>query len=342
MVVDLTSRINILGIVSTFVLICSLAAVILLEESEITFNPDGAKISSDSDDINNITSRVAGSPGEELASTIISEMFIQAGMSNVQINEFELLGSWLEEPQEGEEETHMHAQVEQGIGNIPGLPDGSAGSGRIQLSSSGDLNHMTSFSFFGYSGGVHKHDSELIDVGTGDSDEFNDAGDLVDKAVLVQHNPTKTNRSFSDYYRDAIISGASVLMVYEEGGRSPYYEPIVVQDDDGRIIPFPVAYPELDIIPFIFITEDTAEIFMDYIQEASGDDNKYAILDGNWGAARTGPRTVHVVTGEISGRSSSSVMIGSHHDTAYLSNGGKKRRCGCRSNSGDRKRTQET
>ena len=52
MVVDLTSRINILGIVSTFVLICSLAAAILLEESEITFNPDGAKISSDSDDIN--------------------------------------------------------------------------------------------------------------------------------------------------------------------------------------------------------------------------------------------------------------------------------------------------
>jgi len=324
MVVDLTSRINILGIVSTFVLICSLAAAILLEESEITFNPDGARISSDSDDINNITSRVAGSPGEELASTIISEMFIQAGMSNVQINEFEILGSWLEEPQEGEEETHMHAQVEQGIGNIPGLPDGSAGSGRIQLSSSGDLNHMTSFSFFGYSGGAHKHDSELIDVGTGDSDEFSDAGDLVDKAVLVQHNPTKTNRSFSDYYRDAIVSGASVLMVYEEGGRSPYYEPIVVQDDDGRIIPFPVAYPELDIIPFIFITEDTAEIFMDYIKEASGDDNKYAILDGNWGAARTGPRTVHVVTGEISGRSSSSVMIGSHHDTAYLSNGGKK------------------
>ena len=86
MVVDLTSRINILGIVSTFVLICSLAAAILLEESEITFNPDGAQISSDSDDINNITSRVAGSPGEELASTIISEMFIQAGMSNVQIN----------------------------------------------------------------------------------------------------------------------------------------------------------------------------------------------------------------------------------------------------------------
>ena len=55
MVVDLASRINILGIVSTFVLICSLSAAILLEESEITFNPDGARISSDSDDISNIT-----------------------------------------------------------------------------------------------------------------------------------------------------------------------------------------------------------------------------------------------------------------------------------------------
>ena len=315
------SKIDSLGLVSIFVLGASLYAGFFLHDERVEFEVDGREIVADAGNISSFGPRVSGSSGEGDASTMIAEMFVEAGLADVEVTEFEIPGSWIQQPEDGEEGIHMHAQIEQGAQNIPGFPDGTAGSGRVQLSSTGDLDHMSAFTFLGYSGGAHKHDSELADLGTGTAEEFSNAGDIFDKAILVKHDSQTTGRLLSDYYKDAIEAGASVLMIYEEGLETTYFEPVVVIRDDGQIVPFPVAYPELDLIPYIFITQSTADIFIEFIEEADSDSTKYAILDGNWAAAQTGPRVVSVVTGEIPGKSSSTVMIGSHHDTAYFSEG---------------------
>ncbi len=314
-------RINTLGIISAVVLISSFAAGFILHEPSIEFHSDGDRILEESSNLSSLGPRVPGSNSEMEASIIISEMFEDAGLSDVQITEFEIWGSWLVEPDEGDEPIHMHAQIEQGIGNIPGLPDGSAGAGRVQISSTGDLEHRDAFTFLGYSGGSHKHDSEMVNLGSGTSEDFTNSGDLTDKAILIHHEIENTGRSLSDYYREAIEAGASVLMIYEEELESTYFQPIVVLTDDDRLISFPEAFPDYELIPFIFITHETAQTFIEFIDEAESDGSKYAILDGNWEAAQTGFTTVQIVTGELPGKSSKSVMIGANHDTSYLSEG---------------------
>ena len=214
----------------------------------------------------------------------------------------------------------MHAQLEQGSQNIPGLPDGTAGTARVEIDSTGELNHIEKFTFLGYSGSTHKHDNMLTDLGNGSESEFSSFGDLTDLAILINYD---NQRSLADIYKDSIDRNAAVVMIYTEGVETPPFRSVTVQEN-GKTVPFPEAYngqySDL-LIPFIYISESVATTFHDFIDQASEDPTLYASLDGFWEGNNVGTRTVKVVTGELLGSSDEEIMIGAHHDSVYISPG---------------------
>jgi len=310
---------NAMGVICASILVSSFAMGSILGSSHPEFVIDDDSMLHDIENLTSFGPRVSGSEAEQRASEYISQRFEDVGLQNIEIREYQIMGAWFESPDADEEPTHMHAQIEQGSPNIPGFPDGSAGTGRIQIESTGDLNHIESFSFLGYSGGYHKHDSQLLDLGFGSTSDFGSSGDLTDSAVVVHYDGS---RALADIYKDAIDGNAAVLMIYQEGVEEPPFRTVTVEED-GINVPFPEAYggqySDL-LIPFLHISESTAGIFIDYVDEAAGDSTKYAILDGNWEAVKTGTRTIYVVTGEIPG-DDRNIMIGAHHDSTYLGPG---------------------
>jgi len=218
----------------------------------------------------------------------------------------------------------MHAQLEQGVQNIPGipdtLPDSTSGTARVELESTGELNHVEKFNFLGYSGAHHKHDNMLKFLNNGSEDDFNSAADLTDIAVLIQYDG---DRTLADIYKNAIDLNAGVVMIYSEGVENPPFHSVTVRENN-RTVPFPDAYDgeysDL-LIPFIYISQSTADTFHDFIEKAEEDDTKYAVLDGYWEGSHVGKRTVRVITGELIGNGDGKIMIGAHHDSVYLSPG---------------------
>jgi len=310
---------NAMGFFCATILVSSFAIGSILDDGHPEFVIDDDSILRDVENLTSYGPRVSGSEAERQASEYIGERFEDIGLKNVEIRTYQAMGSWVESPNADEEPIHMHAQIEQGSPNIPGFPDGAAGTGRIQIESTGDLNHIDSFSFLGYSGGYHKHDNQLLDLGFGSTGDFESSGDLTDCAIIVHYDGSRT---LADIYKDAIEGNAAVLMIYQEGVEEPPFRTVTVEED-GVIVPFPEAYggQYYDLlIPFIHISESVAQTFIDYVVEAAADSTKYAILDGNWEAVKTGTRTIRVVTGEIPG-DDRNIMIGAHHDSTYLGPG---------------------
>ena len=310
---------NAVGVLCAAILVSSFAIGSILGDSHPNFNIDDESILRDVENLTSFGPRVSGSEAELQAAEYISKRFEDVGLQNVEIREYQIMGAWVESPNDDEEPTHMHAQIEQGAANIPGFPDGSAGTGRIQIESTGDLNHIDSFSFLGYSGGYHKHDSQLLDLGFGSANDFGSSGDLTDSAIVVQYDGSRT---LADIYKDAIDGNAAVLMIFQEGVEEPPFRTVTVEEDNVNV-PFPEAYGgqySNSLIPFLHVSESVAGIFIDYVNEAATDGTKYAILDGNWEAVKTGLRTIRVVTGEVPG-DDRNIMIGAHHDSTYLGPG---------------------
>jgi len=311
---------TIVGIISAIVLISSFSLSFLLEEEEISFTVDDNSIMNDIEQISSFGPRVAGSQEENLAAEYISNRFLEIGLVNVEIEEYQVTGSWFVDAEPDEHQILMHGQLEQGAQNIPGLPDGTAGSARVEIESTGELNHIEKFTFFGYSGSTHKHDNILTDLGNGSTSDFSSVGDLTDLAILINYD---YQRSLADIYKDSIDRNAAVVMIYTEGVESPMFRTVTVQEN-GQTVPFPDAYngqyADL-LIPFIYISESVAETFHDFINQASEDPTLFASLDGFWEGNNVGTRTVKVVTGELVGSGNKEIMIGAHHDSAYISPG---------------------
>ncbi len=233
---------------------------------------------------------------------------------------YEVTGAWFVDADPDEHQILMHAQLEMGAQNIPGMPDGAAGTGRIQVDATGDLNHVESFTYLGYSGANHKHDNMLTFLNNGSSSDFSTAGDLTDLAIMINYD---NSRSLAEIYKDAIDQNAGVVMIYQEGVETPPFRSVTVQED-GKTVPFPDAYggeyADL-LIPYIFISQSTADLFHDYIEQAADDPTLYASLDGFWEGNNVGTRTVKVVTGELVGSGEGEIMLGAHHDSVYISPG---------------------
>ncbi len=311
---------TVVGIVSAIVLVSSFSLGFLLEEEEIHFSPNEESIQNDIDNLVAFGPRVTGSNAELQAAEYIRDRYIEIGLSNVQIREYQVTGTWFVDAEPDAHQILMHAQLEQGAQNAPLLPDGSAGNGRVQLESTGDLNHVEAFSFFGYSGSIHKHDNQLITLGNGSEDDFQSMGDLTDLAVIIEYDGL---RPLAEIYRDGIEMNAGVLMIYTPGVESPPFRAVTVQENN-QTVPFPDAYGGIyaeSLIPFIYISQSTADIFHDLISKAADDDTKYAILDGFWEGSNVGTRTARVVTGELPGSGEGKIMIGAHHDSVYLGPG---------------------
>ena len=311
---------TVVGIVSAIVLVSSFSLGFLLEEEEIHFAPNEESIQNDIDNLVAFGPRVTGSNAELQAAEYIRDRYIEIGLSNVQIREYQVTGTWFVDAEPDAHQILMHAQLEQGAQNAPLLPDGSAGNGRVQLESTGDLNHVEAFSFFGYSGSIHKHDNQLITLGNGSEDDFQSMGDLTDLAVIIEYDGV---RPLAEIYRDGIEMNAGVLMIYTPGVESPPFRAVTVQENN-QTVPFPDAYGGIyadSLIPFIYISQSTADIFHDLISKAADDDTKYAILDGFWEGSNVGTRTARVVTGELPGSGEGKIMIGAHHDSVYLGPG---------------------
>ena len=311
---------TVVGIVSAIVLVSSFSLGFLLEEEEIHFSPNEESIQNDIDNLVAFGPRVTGSNAELQAAEYIRDRYIEIGLSNVQIREYQVTGTWFVDAEPDAHQILMHAQLEQGAQNAPLLPDGSAGNGRVQLESTGDLNHVEAFSFFGYSGSIHKHDNQLITLGNGSEDDFQSMGDLTDLAVIIEYDGV---RPLAEIYRDGIEMNAGVLMIYTPGVESPPFRAVTVQENN-QTVPFPDAYGGIyadSLIPFIYISQSTADIFHDLISKAADDDTKYAILDGFWEGSNVGTRTARVVTGELPGSGEGKIMIGAHHDSVYLGPG---------------------
>ncbi|MBJ24094.1 MAG: hypothetical protein CMB64_05425 [Euryarchaeota archaeon] len=312
---------SIIGVISAVILITSFSASFLIQEEEIEFTIDNNSIMNDIDALVSFGPRVTGSSAELEAAEYISQRFNEIGLTNIEIKDYEITGTWFEDAPPDEHQILMHAQLEQGTPNAPLLPDGTAGTTRVQLESTGELTHNEgAFSFLGYSGSNHKHDNILTFLGSGSEEDFNSKGDLNDLAVIINYDG---NRTLAEIYKDAIDNNAPVLMIYSEGVEDPPFRSVTVQENN-KTVPFPEAfngeYSDL-LIPYIYISESTANLFHEYIEEAENDDTKYAILDGYWEGSMVGTRTVKVVTGEITGTSDEEIMIGAHHDSVYLGPG---------------------
>ncbi|DAC14534.1 MAG TPA: hypothetical protein D7H73_00700, partial [Candidatus Poseidoniales archaeon] len=141
-----------MGVICASILVSSFAISSILGSSHPEFVIDDDSMLHDIENLTSFGPRVSGSEAEQRASEYISQRFEDVGLQNIEIREYQIMGAWFESPDVDEEPTHMHAQIEQGSPNIPGFPDGAAGTGRIQIESTGDLNHIESFSFLGYSG----------------------------------------------------------------------------------------------------------------------------------------------------------------------------------------------
>ena len=86
---------TIVGVVSVVVLISSMAYEFLLhEEEELSFSINDKGMMDDVDRIASFGPRVAGSPEETLATEYISQRFMDIGLSNVKVEEFEITGAW--------------------------------------------------------------------------------------------------------------------------------------------------------------------------------------------------------------------------------------------------------
>ncbi|MBF26713.1 MAG: hypothetical protein CMA98_02850 [Euryarchaeota archaeon] len=311
---------TLVGVVSAIILVSSFSASFLLNEEEISFTVDEDSIMNDVEQISSFGPRVAGSNEEILVTEYISNRFSEIGLVNIEIEEYQVTGAWFVDAEPDEHQILMHAQLEQGAQNVPGLPDGTAGTARVEIDSTGELNHVEKFTFLGYSGSTHKHDNMLTDLGNGSVSEFSSAGDLTDLAILINYD---NQRSLADIYKDSIDRNAAVVMIYTEGVETPPFRSVTVQEN-GKTVPFPEAYngqySDL-LIPFIYISESVATSFHDFIEQASEDPTLYASLDGFWEGNNVGIRTVKVVTGELLGTGDKEIMIGAHHDSVYISPG---------------------
>ena len=311
----------IVGVISTVVLLSSLTYEFLLhEEAEVSFSIDDSTMMEDINRIASFGPRVAGSAEETLATNYISQRFTELGLENVKVEEFQVTSAWFVDAEPDEHQILMHAQLEQGLQNAPGLPDGSAGTGRVAIDETGNLNHVESFTFLGYSGSNHKHDNMLTFLGNGSAEEFESIGDLTDLAVMINYD---NSRSLAEIYRESIDRNAGVVMIYTEGVETPPFRSVTVQEN-GMTVPFPDAYGGQyadALIPYIFISESVAMMFHDYIDQAANDATLFASLDGFWEGNNVGTRSVKVVTGELPGQGDGEILVGAHHDSVYISPG---------------------
>ncbi len=312
---------TLVGVVSVIVLLSGLTYEFLLhDEEEVAFVIDDSRLMEDINSIASFGPRVAGSMEESLASDYISQRFTEIGLENVKVEEFQVTGAWFVDAEPEDHQILMHAQLEQGVQNAPGLPDGTAGAARVAIDETGDLNHVESFTYMGYSGSIHKHDNMLTFIGNGSGEDFENIGDMTDLAVMVNYD---NSRSLADIYKDAIDRNAGVVMIYTEGVETPPFRSVTVQEN-GATVPFPDAYDGQyadALIPYIYIAESVALKFHDYIEQAASDPTLYASLDGFWEGNNVGTRSVKVVTGEIPGHGEGEILVGAHHDSVYISPG---------------------
>ena len=312
---------TIVGVISAIVLVSSLTlGFVLHDDEQLSFTIDDNSMMNDVSQISSLGPRVAGSAEESLATTYISDRFTEIGLTNVQIEEYQVTGAWFVDAEPEDHQILMHAQLEQGAQNVPGLPDGSAGTGRVAIESTEDLNHVEKFTFLGYSGSTHKHDNMLTFAGNGSSEEFSAIGDMTDLAVMINYD---NSRTLAEIYKDSIERNAGVVMIYSEGVETPPFRSVTVQED-GKTVPFPEAYGGEyadSLIPFIYISESVAVTFHDFIEQAADDATLFASLDGFWEGNNVGTRTVQVVTGELTGTGDGEILIGAHHDSVYISPG---------------------
>ena len=310
----------VVGVLSAIVLLSSLTLSFVLEEEEISFSVNDEAMMNDVFQISSFGPRVTGSSEETIAASYISDRFTEIGLSNVQIEEYQVMGAWFVDAEPEDHQILMHAQLEQGVQNAPGLPDGSAGTARVQLESSGELDHVDKFTFLGYSGSTHKHDNMITYLGNGSSEEFASVGDMTDLALMINYD---NSRNLSEIYKDSIDRNAGVVMIYTEGVETPPFRSVTVQEN-GKTVPFPEAYGgeyANSLIPFIYISESVADTFHGFIEQASDDPTLFASLDGYWEGNNVGLRTVKVVTGELPGTGDGEILIGAHHDSVYISPG---------------------
>lgn len=311
---------SIVGVMSTLVLLSSFSIGILLEEDHISFAVDEDSVMDDVEEISSFGPRVTGSAEELQAAQYISDRFSEIGLADVKLEQYQVTGSWFVDAEPDDHQILMHGQLEQGAQNIPGIPDGSAGTARVEIDSTGDLYHGEEFTFLGYSGAAHKHDNILTDLGRGTENEFSSAGDLTDLAIIINYD---NHRSLAEIYKSSIDQNAAMIMIYSENVEQPPFRTVTVRED-GRNVPFPDAYEgqysDL-LIPFIYISESTALLFQDFIERASEDSTIYPILDGFWEGSNVGPRAVRIVSGEIPGTGEGEIIIGAHHDSSYISPG---------------------
>ena len=104
---------TIVGLISAIVLLSSLTYEYLLhEENEISFSIDNSDMIEDIDRIASFGPRVAGSAEENLATEYISQRFIEIGLENVKVEEFQVTGAWFVDADPDEHQILMHAQLE--------------------------------------------------------------------------------------------------------------------------------------------------------------------------------------------------------------------------------------
>ena len=142
---------SIVGVMSTLVLLSSFSVGLLLEEDHISFAVDEDSVMDDVEEISSFGPRVTGSAEELQAAQYISDRFSEIGLADVKLEQYQVTGSWFVDAEPDDHQILMHGQLEQGAQNIPGIPDGSAGTARVEIDSTGDLYHGDKFTFLGYS-----------------------------------------------------------------------------------------------------------------------------------------------------------------------------------------------
>eukprot|EP00013_Stygamoeba_regulata_P027382 CAMPEP_0177646794 /NCGR_PEP_ID=MMETSP0447-20121125/9956_1 /TAXON_ID=0 /ORGANISM="Stygamoeba regulata, Strain BSH-02190019" /LENGTH=526 /DNA_ID=CAMNT_0019149335 /DNA_START=173 /DNA_END=1753 /DNA_ORIENTATION=+ len=178
------------------------------------------------------------------------------------------------------------------------------------------LIHITDYMAVAYSGSQAFVGKELIYVG---NTSLLHALDVRGKVTLV--DPRNSTLSGSDMYKSVLEAGAagSILIGTDE---LPISRSCTGRDKDGHFLAFPVAYPDLTLIPHLVTSRQLGLALYDALHTSDSSASSSTVqISLNFSNFEVFDGNISVVCGERVGSKPPSerklVMFGGHHDSVF-------------------------
>jgi len=241
--------------------------------------------------------RLAGTEEEYRAAYYIEQEFKKAGLENVHI------------------ENYTVDLYEVNSASL-GLQAFSMEKGFIDK----NYRHLYDFTVLGYSGSTDGEESfDVVFVGNGTEEAYQQAGDVSGKAVLVK---TDGSLTYTELYIQAMNHSAAASVIYGDRLKAIARTSTIPDKENGGVKPITSEYDQEELIPHLMLSLKIGEEIRSWV-ENSTDPGEYCQLNIDFDVTIE-PRTTMVVVGEIVGKEKPEdfVVMGAHHDTVYTGEGG--------------------